>query len=49
LSSCQRQKRPSANSTVSINCASSEFIDSRLETDGDPRRIGDAYVGDLKG
>jgi mRNA interferase RelE/StbE len=25
------------------------FIDTRLETDGDPRRLGEAYVGDLKG
>jgi len=26
-----------------------QFIDSRLQTDGDPRRLGEAYVGLLKG
>ena len=26
-----------------------QFVDSRLETDHDPRRIGEAYVGTLKG
>jgi mRNA interferase RelE/StbE len=26
-----------------------KFIDTRLETDQDPRRIGEAYTGPLKG
>ena len=26
-----------------------QFIESRLETDYDPRRVGEAYVGTLKG
>ena len=26
-----------------------KFIDARLQTDADPRRVGEAYVGPLKG